>query len=110
MRYLIVATIIAAQLYISPGNAQEDGNSSAGLAYVRANCAECHAVEKDDEFSPNFAAPSFGSVAAAPGVTGFAIAAWLRTPHHKMPNFIISPEDQINIIAYILDLKPPPAQ
>ena len=32
--------------------AEEPGNPDAGLAFARANCAECHAVTENDDKSP----------------------------------------------------------
>jgi mono/diheme cytochrome c family protein len=105
----ILAAAIAVVLCPLSVNAQDAGNPSAGRAFASANCAECHAIGDDGMPSPNFDAPTFASVAATPGMTGHALAAWLQTPHPTMPNFIIRPEDQANLIAYILSLKPVPA-
>lgn len=79
--------------------AQEVGNAATGGAYARSHCSECHAVTGSVELSPNADAPSFASVAATPGMTGHALAVWLQTSHPTMPNFVIAPADQDNIIA-----------
>jgi mono/diheme cytochrome c family protein len=91
-----------------PVNAQDGGTPGAGYAYARANCSECHAIGRADAQSPNLDAPSFTSVAATPGMTGYALAAWLQTSHPTMPDLIIAADDQANLIAYILSLKPNP--
>lgn len=110
MRISYAATVVSVLLFPMPVHAQEVGSPGTGLTFARANCAGCHAVESVDALSPNFDAPSFASVAATPGMTGHALAVWLQTSHPTMPNFIISPDDQDNIIAYILSLKPAPAR
>lgn len=108
MRTLFGITAATLLFCLVPAEAQEAGSASAGLAYVRANCITCHAVEAGDQTSPYFDAPTFDSVAATPGMTGLALSVFLQTPHATMPNFVISPEDQANIVAYILSLRPAP--
>ena len=89
-------------------NAQERGNASAGLAFARANCAECHAVTSSEDISANPDAPPFASVAGTPGMTGTALAVWLQTSHPTMPDFMIAEDDRDNVIAYIMSLKASP--
>jgi mono/diheme cytochrome c family protein len=91
-------------------NAQEPGDSRAGLTFARANCAECHAIKDTEVKSPNPNAPTFASVAKTPGMTGRALAVWLQTSHPTMPNFLVAEKDRDNVIAYIMSLQPTPAQ
>lgn len=109
MRWPSVAVFFALlfPLYV---NAQEPGDSRAGLAFARANCAECHAITDTVIKSPNPNAPTFASVAKTPGMTGRALAVWLQTSHPTMPNFLIAEKDRDNVIAYIMSLQTPPAQ
>jgi hypothetical protein len=51
------------------------------------------------------AAPTFKSIANAPGMTATALTVFLRTPHRNMPNLIISGSDRGNVIEYILSLR-----
>lgn len=83
----------------------EPGATQRGLAYAKNNCAECHAVEKENGFSPEPSAPTFDAIANTPGVSWIALTAWLQTSHETMPDFIIPPHDREDIIAYILSLK-----
>ena len=76
-----------------------------GFAYTKKNCAECHAVEKEDRFSPEPSAPAFNSLANIPGVSWIALTAWLQRSHETMPDFIIPPHHREDIVAYILSLK-----
>ncbi len=48
---------------------------------------------------------TFPTVAATPGMTPLALTAMLNTSHRSMPNILLSPEDQANLVAYILSLK-----
>ena len=54
--------------------------------------------------SPRVGVATFKTIANTPGMTGTALAVWLRTPHKSMPNLIIEAEDRNNVIAYILSL------
>ncbi len=105
MRKFLKSTSLIAVLAATAAHAQEDGNPGSGRAYAVAHCAECHAVQEATALSPNPDAPNFASVAVQPGMTGHALAVWLQTSHPTMPNFVIPPSDQDNIIAYILSLR-----
>ncbi len=85
--------------------AQEAGDAAKGLHYVSQVCAQCHAVRKGDNVSPNPLAPSFESIANAEGVTGISLAATLHSVHENMPNFVLRPDVRDHVIAYILSLK-----
>lgn len=109
MRFSLLAMFFAL-LYPLTVNAEEPGDMRAGLAFARANCAECHAVTDTEDKSPNTGAPTFASVAKTPGMTGRALAVWLQTSHPTMPNFLVTEEDRNNVIAYIMSLQPLPAR
>jgi mono/diheme cytochrome c family protein len=100
--------IVAACFFPLYANAQEIGDAEIGHVFATKNCAQCHAVEPGDESSPNFAAPSFTSVAKTSGMTGRALAAWFDTSHPSMPNFVLHTDDRDNVIAYIMSLKNAP--
>lgn len=85
--------------------AQEPGDPRKGLTYAQEQCAECHAVLPAQPFSPRAGLATFRVIANTPGMTGTALAVWLRTPHKSMPNLIIETEDRNNVIAYILSLR-----
>lgn len=108
---LVVAVIVLALValllsaFATAGRAQEIGDSRAGLAYAQKMCAECHAVLASQTASPNPRATAFKVVANTPGMTGTAIAVWLRTPHPTMPNLIIAGDDIENLVSYILELR-----
>ena len=85
--------------------AQDAGDASKGLAYAQKVCSECHGVGAGDRVSPKLGLATFKTIANAPGMTGTALAVWLRTPHLAMPNLIIETEDRSNLIAYITSLR-----
>jgi mono/diheme cytochrome c family protein len=85
--------------------AQELGNVRQGLLLARAQCAECHLVEKVAGRSTNAAAPTFEHIANVTGMMRVALTAALRTSHETMPNVIIKGSDLDDLVAYILSLK-----
>jgi mono/diheme cytochrome c family protein len=90
---------------IADGSAQEIGQAGRGLALAQRLCAQCHAVQKDTAASPNPDAPSFLIISSVPGMTSIALTAALNTSHRSMPNILLEPGEQADIIAYILSIK-----
>jgi hypothetical protein len=50
-------------------------------------------------------APDFQTTANTPGITATALRAFLQTPHPKMPNLILTPEQSADAIAFLLRLR-----
>jgi hypothetical protein len=46
--------------------------------------------------------PDFQAIANTPGMTATALRAFLQTPHPKMPNLILTPEQSDDVIAFLL--------
>jgi mono/diheme cytochrome c family protein len=90
--------------------AQELGNVARGEAYARERCAQCHAVDRQTEYSPVRTAPRFERLANTPGMTGMALTAWLYSSHKTMPNLIVRGESLDDLVAYIRSLKQPPPE
>src|SRR5262245_46462621 len=82
--------------------AQEIGQAGRGLALAQRLCAQCHAVQKDAAASPNPDSPRFQVIASTPGMTSIALVATLNTSHRSMPNILLEPGEQADIVAYIL--------
>lgn len=91
--------------WAEPASAEDTGDLNLGLKYARSVCAECHAVEADDEASAHVAAPTFAAIANTRGMTRTALVVWMQSPHPSMPQLIVPIEDRDNVIAYILSLK-----
>jgi mono/diheme cytochrome c family protein len=108
IKALAAASVIAIS-GCSGSYAQEVGNASRGETYVRQNCADCHAVDRQTSQSPDRNAPRFEAVANTPGMTPMALAAWLNTSHPTMPNLIVRGANHDDVIAYIRSLKRPPS-
>ena len=76
-----------------------------GRIYADAACASCHAVAPGQARSPNPKAPTFETIANAPGMTLMALNVALHTSHKTMPNLIIEPSRIEDLSAYLQTLK-----
>ena len=105
MRIVILVSVFAASAY--PANAQDaPGNSEAGRQYVRQVCSPCHAVTAEQTAQRFIViAPDSQAIANSPGMTATALRAFLQTPHPKMPNLILTPEQSDDVIAFLLSLR-----
>ena len=105
MRIIMLAGIFAASTFTA--NAQEaSGNSELGRVYAREVCSPCHAVSAEQATQRMIAiGPDFQTIANTPGMTATALRAFLQTPHPKMPNLILSPEQSADVIAFLLSLR-----
>jgi mono/diheme cytochrome c family protein len=103
MRPLLLNLAIA--LMAAPGAiaAEDVGDPQAGFEYAKQVCSVCHGISA--EKSPLPKATRFREVADRPGMTGTALAVWMRTSHPTMPNIIVEKQDMLNVIVYILSLK-----
>ncbi len=100
-RLLVIATLLVS----CPACAQPlDGNPRLGRQIAVTVCSSCHRV---DSMRPSTtpAAHSFEDIANLPSTTALSLNVFLRSNHEKMPNFIVSPDESNNVIAYILSLK-----
>ncbi len=103
MRLLLMGAVIAT-LGVSGAAAEEHpGDPQAGYEYASKVCSTCHGISAEP--SPLPQAPRFREVADQPGMTGTALRVWMETMHPTMPNIIVSKQDMLNVIAYILDLR-----
>jgi mono/diheme cytochrome c family protein len=86
-------------------SAEQFGDAEEGRQLARANCAECHAIDRSASPSTNPNAPTFKDIATTPGMTSAALTVALQTVHSKMPNFVLKGTERQDIIAHILSLK-----
>lgn len=80
-----------------------DAYSGAGLA--RQVCAQCHHVTAGEPPLANLPADSFIDIANREDVSAASIAAWLRSSHPSMPNFIFNDQSVEDLTAYIMSLR-----
>jgi mono/diheme cytochrome c family protein len=105
VRVVILAGILAASIHAA--NAQDTfGNSEAGRVYARDVCSTCHAVTAEQASQRRIViAPDFQTIANTSGMTATALRAFLQTPHPKMPNLILTPEQSADVIAFLSNLR-----
>ena len=102
---VILVGILTAFAYTA--NARDaSGNPEAGRLFAREVCSPCHAVTAEQASKRVIAiAPDFQTIANTSGVTATALRAFLQTPHPKMPNLILTPEQSADVIAFVLSLR-----
>jgi mono/diheme cytochrome c family protein len=105
--WIILLTAAAATaFFVGAAFAQMAPDARKGLEYARAHCTACHAVEPGNQRSINPEAPAFSAIAASPGISAPALHAVLQSPHRRMPDIVLAPDDRANVVAYIIGLKP----
>jgi len=104
---MICIVILASILAASAANAQAaSGNPEAGRLYAREVCSPCHALTAEQASQRTIAiGPDFQTIANTSGMTTTALRAFLQTPHPKMPNLILTPEQSADVIAFVLSLR-----
>ena len=105
MRTVMFASILATSA--STANAQDtSGDPEAGRVFARQVCSPCYAVTAEQASQRVIAiGPDFQTIANTPGMTTTALRAFLQTPHPKMPNLILTPEQSADVIAFLLSLR-----
>jgi mono/diheme cytochrome c family protein len=106
MKQLMPAIIVFC--LAAPAAAQDDAESIAhGKALVEANCARCHAVGADDA-SNHAEAPPFRTLSERYPLDALeeAFVEGITTGHPDMPEFVATPEQVADILAYIDTLQP----
>ena len=106
-RSATVLLLAACALVASAANAQTpQGDPVKGRAFALGNCTSCHEVESRRASPPMLPnAPPLAAVANAEGTTAMSLRAFLNSSHKTMPNFILSPSQQRDVISYILSLR-----
>jgi mono/diheme cytochrome c family protein len=85
--------------------AQSEGDPGSGRLLATKLCGSCHRV-LPMTFPDRADPPSFQSIADLPSTTGLSLNVFLHSNHRNMPDFMLSPADSNDLIAYILSLKP----
>ena len=77
---------------------------AAGQAIAKTWCSNCHSTAARDAAARD-GVPTLLSIAQMPSTTEIALAAFLTTPHGRMPNFGLTRAEIKNVSAYILSLR-----
>lgn len=98
--------ILAALLCFGTASAQQPPEDAiAGRDAAMRLCAGCHAVSEGQTRSATDAAPPFIVLARNPSVTELSLAAFLKTPHARMPSVQLSPKEISDVTSYVLSLR-----
>jgi mono/diheme cytochrome c family protein len=84
-RYPLLAVLLLAALPVSPAVAQD---VEAGRQIAQRWCSACHEIGTAPV--KNDVSPSFWSIARMSSTTAMSLHAFLSTPHHRMPDYILS--------------------
>jgi len=103
---ILIWSLFTGGLWIAAlARAHDMGDPRDGRSLARQACSECHAVEGGQAVSPHTRAPSFQTVANAPGMNATALRVWFESSHPSMPNLALSEKDGEDVIAYIVSLR-----
>lgn len=99
----IWALIVFASLFAA--NATRAQDVEAGKHIAQTWCSGCHRITAEDSKTGSDAVPSFSSIAQEESTTSISLAAFLSTPHPRMPNYALSRTEMRDVSAYILSLR-----
>jgi cytochrome c len=102
---LAAATIASPLLFMTPAGAQSPA-AQRGLVFVRAHCAQCHAIDKMSP-SPLAAAPPFRTLHRKYPVESLeeALAEGIVTGHPSMPEFRLDLGQVNDVITFFKTLE-----
>jgi mono/diheme cytochrome c family protein len=104
---LALAGAAAAGEPVSPSG-QTTAEPLPGLAFARASCAGCHAIDRRN-VSPNPNAPPFAAIVNQDGLTANTLAAWLRNAHNYPDEmkFSLDGHKVDDLVEYMITLRDP---
>lgn len=91
----------------APAQSAESPGSYRGGAVAAQVCAQCHDIGNGSAPAINVGAPAFREVAGRPATTAEGLAAWMRTSHPAMPNYMFSGQEVTDLAEYITNLANP---
>lgn len=100
--FTLIATSIAWE-----GSVAQDKGVAHGMSLVKLNCASCHAIGETDK-STHPEAPAFRTLSDCYPLDALeeAFAEGIVTGHPDMPEFVATPVQIADIIAFIETLNP----
>ena len=103
----LVSTLLLSLTVMSTSIGAEEllGDPTAGRRLAENVCSACHVIAPGQASTADVDAPAFSDLASKPRVTALSLRVFLQTPHERMPDLRLDPEETDNVIAYILSLK-----
>ncbi len=96
-----MALILALAPLAAPAAAQDP---AVGRNLAVRWCMACHVVEPEQTKATDNA-PSFRAIAGRPDTTASSLDRYLSKGHTLMPDFLLSPQERDELVAYILSLR-----
>jgi mono/diheme cytochrome c family protein len=102
-----IAVVAACLGLVDPAAAQSSPAAQRGLTFVRAHCAQCHAVDRVSD-SPLTIAPPFRTLHLKYPFESLErpLAEGIIAGHPTMPQFRLDPGQVADVIAYLKTLAP----
>ena len=97
----VLVAVCAYVMIVSPASA---GDSANGKKLAERWCQSCHAIGANQPTAVT-EAPAFAGIAIKPGFDEAKVAAFLLTPHPKMPDIGLSRDAAADLAAYIARQK-----
>jgi cytochrome c len=104
MPRLIVLLMFGTLINAQSAQAQDTFEARQGRAFAERVCSGCHGVVLGAT-SLAAGAPNFYTIARTPGMSPLALRVALETPHHSMPNLMLTADELRDITAYIMSLR-----
>jgi cytochrome c553 len=108
MRATIFILFLAGCAVLRAPTAAAAGDPDAATGLIADKCTSCHEVPgyKARFERADLGAPAFDTIAKTPDVyTPARLRAFLQKPHWPMTQFVLSPSDIDNILAFIERLR-----
>jgi cytochrome c len=106
-RWLVPALGVAASCLAQTAHAQLSPAAQRGLTFVRANCAQCHSIDKVSE-SPLTIAPPFRTLHLRFPIESLQrpLSEGIIANHPTMPQFRLDADQISDVLAYLKNLEP----
>ena len=106
--HLALAAAVVACQPLSPAGNTAAAQPHRSLAFAKAACGGCHAVERQS-VSPNPNAPPFAAIVNQEGVTANTLSSWLRNAHNYPSEMKFNLEGRRvdDLVEYMLTLRDP---
>jgi mono/diheme cytochrome c family protein len=101
---IALVAMLLIRLHNASGAALGADSVMAGRRLADAWCKTCHTIDTSGARTQN-GAPDFAAVANMPSTTELSLKVFLQSNHRNMPNLMLTPEQQGDLVTYILSLK-----
>ena len=104
MRHRLALLVFAILVGSQSAQAQDSLEVRQGRSFAQRICSGCHGIVQGAP-SAAVGAPNFYIIASTPGISPIALRVALETPHHSMPNLMLTSDELRDVTAYIMSLR-----